>query len=77
MRGGRSGARGPTSLKPNPTRTERTYMRRVDGEKVTRLTPGDLLACRKASRAGKHGDAPAEVSRGHSSRFRTAAKGQT
>lgn len=44
-------------------------MRRVDGEKVTRLTPGGLLACHKANRTGRCGDARAEVSRGQSSRF--------
>jgi hypothetical protein len=57
MRGDRTGAKGPTSLKPEPTRTERAYMRRVVGEKVTRLTPGDLHTCREANRVGKCGEA--------------------
>ena len=52
-------------------------MRRVDGAKVTRLTPGDLLACREASDVERRSEGRAGVSRGRSSRERTAAKGRT
>jgi hypothetical protein len=39
-------ARRQKDLKPDVIRTERAYMRRVDGMKVTRLTLGGLLMCR-------------------------------
>lgn len=57
MRGDRTGAKGPTSLKPESTRTVRASRRQVAGEKVTRLTPGDLHPRREASPAGKCGEA--------------------
>jgi len=38
-------AKRPKDLKPDTTRIGRTYMRRVDGAKVTRLTLGGLLIC--------------------------------
>ena len=43
-------------------------MRRACGAKVTRLTLGDLPACREARGAERCLDGPSEVSRGHSSR---------
>jgi len=52
-------------------------MRRVDGAKVTCLTPGDLLTCREASAVARRCEGGAEVSRGRMSRLRTAVKGRT
>jgi hypothetical protein len=56
-------------------------MRRVDGAKVTRLTLGDLALRLKGRRWALRLDiarpVEREVSHGHSSRFRTAAKGHT
>ena len=61
-------ARGRIDLKPNVMQTDRAYMWRVDGRKVTRLTLRDLPSCRKARAAARRADGAAEVSRGHSSR---------
>jgi hypothetical protein len=68
IRGAREGARGHKDLKPNVIRTERAYMRRVDGVIVTRLTLGELHRCRWASRIVRCGDVDAAVSRGRSNR---------
>jgi hypothetical protein len=38
-------ARARSSPKPNVIRNLRSYMRRICGAKVTRLTPGDLPVC--------------------------------
>jgi len=52
-------------------------MRRVDGAKVTCLTPGDLRVRREASAVVRRYEGCAEVSRGRISRPRTAVKGRT
>ena len=61
-------ARGQTDSKPNVIRTESSYMRRIGGRKVTRLTLRDLRCGLDASCFERSDDTTAEVSRGHSSR---------
>ena len=65
-------ARGRIDLKPDVIRTESTYMRRVCGRKVTRLTLRDLSSCPRARTAARRADGMAEVRRGHSSRGQAA-----
>lgn len=62
-----SWARGRIDLKPKVIRNESSYMRRIDGRKVARLTLRDLSSCRKARSVAKRSEGAAEVSRGHSS----------
>ena len=62
---------------PDVTRVGRSYVRQVCGVKVTRLTPGGLPICPRARNLARGFDGWAEVSRGHSSRLRTAVKGRT
>jgi hypothetical protein len=64
-------ARGQRDSKPDVIRSELSYMRRIGGRKVTRLTLRDLQLGRwtnvlLASRFARIGDGAAEVSRGHS-----------
>jgi len=69
-------ARRQKYLKPDVIRTGWLYMRQVDGAKVTRLTPGGLLFCLRATGSVKSRDGATEVSRGHSSRAGWAMKGR-
>lgn len=57
---------GSKDSKPDVIRIESTYMRRVCGRKVTRLTLRDLRRCQVASDSARSRDVVSEVSRGHS-----------